>query len=116
MVILSDADEGQRAEKALIAEGFSHRDVKLYTGKQILENHEVYMGRRDAASKVVGAVIDDSEGRELYLGYARDDRCALWLRIPNESDVPKALRVLADREYLHARYYGVGNQTDYHIS
>lgn len=74
------------------------------------------MGRRDAASKVVGAVIDDSEGRELYLGYARDDRCALWLRIPNEADVPKALRVLADREYLHARYYGVDKQTDYHIS
>jgi len=89
---------------------------KLYTGKQILANHEEYMGRRGVASKVVGSMTDDLEGRELYLGYAREDRCALWLRLPDEADVPKALRVLADHNYLHTRYYGSEQQTDFHVS
>ena len=44
--------------------------MKLYTGKQILENYEVYLGRRNATDKVVGSVVDDSEGKELYLAYA----------------------------------------------
>jgi hypothetical protein len=116
VVILVDTDEAQRAETALVGEGFAHQDIKLYTGKQILENHEAYMGRRGIASKVVGAVADDDEGRELYLSYAREDRCAMWVRIPDEGDVPKALRVLADYDYLHTRYYGDASQHDFHTS
>jgi len=30
--------------------------------------------------------------------------------------VPKALRVLADHNYLHTRYYGSEQQTDFHVS
>ena len=116
VVILSDADEAQRAEASLVSHGFAPRDVKLYTGKQILENHEVYAGRRSPADKMVGSVVDDSEGRELYLGYAREDRCAMWVRIPDEEDVSKALRVLADYEYVHTRYYGSDRQTDFNVS
>ena len=116
VVILAGTEEAQQAEAALVAKGFAPRDVKLYTGKQILENHEDYMGRRGVTSKVVGYLADDVEGRELYLGYAREDRCALWLRVPDEADVPKALRVLADHNYLHTRYYGSEHQTDFHVS
>jgi len=116
VVILSDADEAKRAASSLVSHGFAPRDVKLYTGKQILENYEVYLGRRNATDKVVGSVVDDSEGKELYLAYAREDRCALWLRLPDEADVPKALRLLADYDYLHTRYYGSDRQTDFHVS
>jgi hypothetical protein len=116
VVILSDADEAQRAEANLVAHGFAPRDIKLYTGQQILENYEVFAGRRSTADKVVGSVVDDSEGRELYLGYAREDRCAMWVRIPDEEDVSKALRVLADHEYVHARYYGSQQQNDFTVS
>jgi hypothetical protein len=38
------------------------------------------------------------------------------LRLPDEADVPKALRVLADHNYVHARYYGSEQQTDFHVS
>ncbi len=117
VVMLSDEDEAQRAEAALVEEGFASRDIKLYTGEQILTTYnEIYKGQRDLADKVVGAVTDDIEGRDLYLDYAREDRSALWIRIPDESLVPKALRVLADRDYLHTRYYGAESETDYHIS
>ena len=115
VVILSDEEEGERAEADLVTHGFAPREIKLYTGKQILENYEVYMGRRTTTDKVVGSIVDDSEGRDLYLGYARQDRCAMWVRIPDEEDVPKALRVLADHHYVHTRYYGSEQQTDFNV-
>ena len=99
-----------------VSHGFASPDVKLYTGEQILENYEVYLGRRNATDRVVGSLVDDSEGKELYLAYAGEDRCAMWVRIPDESDVPKALRVLADHDYVHTRYYGSDRQTDYNVS
>jgi hypothetical protein len=60
----------------------------------------------DAANiaDMVGSVVSDSEGRDLYLDYARQDRCAMWVRIPDAEDVPQALRVLADHDYVHTRY------------
>jgi hypothetical protein len=115
VVILSDAEEGQRAEEALVASGFAPRDVKVYTGSQILENYRVYATRRNITDKLAGSILDDTEGRELYLGYAREDRSALWLRLPDETYVAKALRMLADFNYVHARYYGPGKQQDFRV-
>lgn len=116
VVILASSEEAQRAETALVENGFATRDIKLYTGKQILDNQVEYVRRRGVTSKVLSAFIEDVEGRELYLGYARDNRCAMWVRIPDESEVPRALRVLADHDYLHTRYYGSRQQNDYHLS
>ena len=116
VVILADTEEAQRAEAALVKKGFAPQDIKLYTGKQILETHEMYKERRGFASKALGAIGDDVEGRELYLGYAREDRSAMWVRIPDESNVPKALRVVADYEYVHTRYYGEGSSYDFDTS
>lgn len=116
VVILASFEEAERAKASLVAQGFAARDIKLYTGKQILDNQVEYIGRRGLMSKVVSPFIEDVEGRELYLGYARDDRCAMWVRIPDEHVVPRALRVLADHRYLHTRYYGSRQQTDYHVS
>jgi hypothetical protein len=115
VVILSDAEEGQRAEGALVASGFARGDVKVYTGRQVLANYDVYATRRSITAKLAGSVIEDAQGRELYLGYAREDRSALWLRLPDETDVPKALRALADFNYVHARYYGAGKQQDFRV-
>lgn len=113
VAILADAEEGRKAEDALIAHGFDASDVKVYTGTQILENYKVYEGRRNLTDSVAGSVIDDSEGKALYLGYASEGRSALWLRLPDEYQVRKAMTVLADSEYTHARYYGDKGETDF---
>jgi hypothetical protein len=114
VAVLADAEVGQEAEDALIAAGFDARDVKVYTGKQILENYKIYEGRRNITDTVAGSVIDDSEGKALYLRYAGEGRSALWLRLPDEYHVRKAMVALADLDYSHARYYGDKGQTDFH--
>ena len=115
-VILASLEEARRAEMALVQNGFAPEDIKLYTGEQILETHDVYTQRRSIASKALGAFGEDLEGRDLYLSYAREGRCAIWVRIPDEGNVPKALRTLADCDYVHARYYGDQSRHDFHIS
>ena len=40
VVILAGTEEAQRAKAALVDRGFAPRDINLYTGKQILDNHE----------------------------------------------------------------------------
>jgi hypothetical protein len=40
----------------------------------------------------------------------------MWVRIPDGNDVPKALRVLADHDYVHTRFYGSDGQTDFNVS
>jgi hypothetical protein len=117
VAIIGDIQEGRRAEAALTEAGFAARDIKLYTGKQILDNQAEYIGRRSVLTKLLSAIVaEDVEGRELYLAYAREDRCAMWVRILDEGRVPVALRVLADFDCLHARYYGHDGQHDFHIS
>jgi hypothetical protein len=116
VAILVSGEEASRAKSALVTEGFATRDIKVYTGTQILRIQEGYVRRRRLLSKVLAPLIEDVEGRELYLRYARDDRGAMWVRILDESRVPRALRVLADHDYLHTRYYGARQQTDYHFS
>ena len=77
----------------------------------------MYIRRRSLFTKLLAAfVAEDVEGRELYLAYAREDRCAMWVRIADEGRVVEALRVLADFDCLHARYYGRNEQHDFHIS
>ena len=116
VVILEDVDVAKQAAATLADKGFKPADVKLYTSAEMLANHETYMARRSATSKAVGAMIDDDEARQLYLGYARDDRCAMWVRIPDEADANRALRALADVNWLHARYYGEKTQQDFHVA
>jgi hypothetical protein len=115
--IIADIQEGRRAQAALTQAGFAPKDIKLYTGKQILDNQAVYIGRRSLLTKLLAAFFaEDVEGRELYLAYAREDRCAMWVRILDEGRVAEALRVLADFDCLHARYYGREEQNDFHIA
>jgi len=118
VVILTGISEARRALSALVESGFGHSDIKVYSGEQTLENDAVNRRRRTVARRLFGPVTDEDElaGRELYLGYAREGRSALWLRLPNEEDVSKALRVLADYDYLHARYYGFNTTQDFVVS
>jgi hypothetical protein len=84
VVILTGISEARRALSALVEGGFGHRDIKVYAGEQTLENVAVNRRRRTVARRLLGPFTDEDEfgGRELYLGYAREGRSALWMRLP----------------------------------
>jgi hypothetical protein len=116
VAILVDESEGRAAMMDLLDAGVLEDDLKLYTSEETLAIHERYVQRRGIGAKVAGVLMDDDAGRDLYLGYAEDGRCALWVRVPDKADVPSVLRAIADRVYLHARYYGKDGVRDVHLS
>jgi hypothetical protein len=75
----------------------------------------VYNARRYITDKVAGSVIDEAEGGELHLGYAREDRSALWLPAAGREPGVQGSPILADGNYLHTRYYGSGKQEDFRV-
>jgi hypothetical protein len=99
----------------LAGAGFFDKDLQVYTRQQILDSWEQFLVERSVAQRVVGAVTDDPETIELYFGYAREGRSALWVHVPDEADAKRAVRSLADHQVLHFRHYGHDRQDDIHI-
>jgi hypothetical protein len=115
VAVLEDADQAERARAALEEAGFADRDLRVYTSQQILESWERFQAERSLGQRVVGAVTDDPDTIELYFGYARTGRSALWVHVPDEADADRAVRGLADHQVLHFRHYGHDTQQDLHI-
>ena len=84
--------------------------LRVYTSQQILDSWERFQADRSLAQRVAGAVTDDPDTIELYFGYARAGRAALWVHVPDDDDADRAVRVLADHQVLHFRHYGHDSQ------
>jgi hypothetical protein len=115
VAILEDADHAEQARAALTDAGFADRDLRVYTSQQILDSWQRFQAERSLAQRVAGAVTDDPDTIELYFGYARAGRSALWVHVPDEADAKRAVRALADHQVLHIRHYGQDRQDDIHI-
>ena len=115
VAILADADQAEQAKAALVEAGFAERDLRVYTSQEILDGWERFLAERSLAQRVVGAVTDDPDTIELYFGYARAGRSALWVHVPDEADADRVVRCLADHQVLHIRYYGHDRLDDLHI-
>jgi hypothetical protein len=115
VVMLQDAEQAERARAELAQARFVETDLRVYTSQEILDSWDRFLVERSVAQRVVGAVTDDPETIELYFGYARAGRAALWVRVPDRDDAKRAVRHLIDYDVLHVRYYGDDGQEDIHI-
>jgi hypothetical protein len=115
VAVLEDADQAEQAKATLAAAGFADRDLRVYTSQQILDSWQRFLAERSLAQRVAGAVTDDPDTIELYFGYARAGRSALWVHVPDEDDADRAVRCLVDHQVLHFRHYGHDTQQDLHI-
>ena len=115
VAILEDADQAEQAKASLAEEGFAEKDLRVYTSQEVLDGWERFRAERSLAQRVAGAVTDDPDTIELYFGYARAGRCALWVRVPDRDNASRAVRRLADHQILHVRLYGHARQDDLHI-
>jgi hypothetical protein len=52
----------------------------------MLDSWERFQAERSLAQRVAGAVTDDPATIELYFGYAREGRSALWVHVPDDAD------------------------------
>ena len=115
VAVLEDADQAERARAAFADAGFADRDLRVYTSQQILDSWERFQAERSLAQRIAGAVTDDPDTIELYFGYARAGRSALWVHVPDEADADRAVRCLVDHQVLQFRHYGHDRQDDLHL-
>jgi hypothetical protein len=115
VAILEDDDQADQAKATLAETGFADRDLRVYTSQQILDSWERFQAERSLAQRVAGAITDDPDTIELYFGYARQGRSALWVHVPDDAGANRAVRALADHPVLHFRHYGHDRQDDLHI-
>ncbi|TFV91070.1 hypothetical protein [Blastococcus sp. CT_GayMR16] len=105
-VVLDDSDEARRAVTALRRAGFGAQAVKVYAGKQIIDDYRRYIEQRGVVRRMVRALMVDEESINLYLAYARDGCSAVWIRVPDHDAANRAVRHLAGCHSLHFRYFG----------
>ena len=115
VAVLEDVGQAEQAKAALVDAGFAETDLWVYTSQEILDGWERFQVQRSLAQRVAGALTDDPDTIELYFGYARQGRSALWVHVPDEADAKRVVRALADHQVLHIRHYGHGRQDDLHI-
>jgi hypothetical protein len=115
VAIMEDADQAEQARATLAAAGFAERDLRVYTSQQILDSWKRFQAERSLAQRVADALTDDPDTIELYFGYARAGRSALWVHVPDDADAKRAVRGLADHQVLHFRHYDHDSQQDLHI-
>ena len=115
VAILDNVAACERARNALLHAGFDAEDLRVYTSKEILEDHEVYLATRSKTRRVVGALTDDQATIDLYFGYANEGRAALWVHVPEKHDASRAMRYLIDHQVLHYRYFGSDEELDIHV-
>ena len=115
VAVFEDVGQAEQAKATLADAGFTETDLRVYTSQQILDSWERFQAERSLAQRVAGALTDDPDTIELYFGYARQGRSALWVHVPDEADAKRAVRALADHQVLHIRHYGHGRQDDLHI-
>jgi hypothetical protein len=112
VAIVDGADEAEQAAAALRAVGFD-RQLRTFTPRQILDDHERYVAQKSLARRLVTAVSDDPETLNLYHGHARDGRYAVWVHVVDDEAANRAIRGLADVDTLHIRHYGHRGQSDF---
>jgi hypothetical protein len=106
VAILADTNEAERAATRLRANGFADRRLRIFTGRQILDDYERYTAQQSLARRVVASLTDDQETIDLYHGHARDGRGALWVRVEGDDEANRAIRGLSGCATPHIRHYG----------
>ena len=118
VVILADAEVAGRAEAALVADGIRRRRTSssIRASRSSRPTRRTRSGRRPTG-KVVGAGSSTTRWAGTSTWSTRERVVApCGCVCPTRTERRKALRTLADFDYLHARYYGDGTQHDFHIS
>ncbi|MCW2741966.1 MAG: hypothetical protein JWR45_2388 [Blastococcus sp.] len=113
VALLPDGDAADQAAAALRAAGFGGEELRIFTSRQILDDHARYTDQKSLRRRVVSALTDDQESIALYQAHARDGCFALWVHVRDDVEADRAIRGLAGCATRHIRHYGHRRQSDF---
>jgi hypothetical protein len=113
--VLEDDDTAEEAKAVLREAGFADKDLRTYSGHQVLDDRERFLAQQGMLRRVVGEVTSDSEAVALFVSYARAGRSFLWVHVADRETANRAIRSLSNCHVLHIRYYGQDSLEDIHV-
>lgn len=106
MVLFSDPEEAQRAQRGLLDRKVPQEELRLYEPEEILRIVARLQEERSILAKAVAALVADPSVKERFLVNARTGGAALWLVAPTRDHADHLVGLLADYGYSFLRYYG----------
>ena len=105
IAILPDTAAGERALADLRDRGLAGERLRLYTGEQIVAYDAAFRSDRGVTSRVVGALVEDSESMDSYVEFGREGRSALWVQLDHRDEANSVIRRLVDFEVVYAWFH-----------
>jgi hypothetical protein len=106
MVLFSDPEEAQRAQRGLLERKVPQEELRLYESAELLRIVARLQQERSILAKVVAALVADASVKQHFLDNARTGGAALWLVAPTRDRADHLVGLLADYGYSFLRYYG----------
>jgi hypothetical protein len=105
-VMFGDIPEADRARRGLREQGVPDEDVRLYTSDETLAILDRLDQERSPIAKAVATLTVDRAAKQRLLDNAKAGGAVVWLYAPTEEHADRLLRLLADYNYVSARYFG----------
>ena len=106
MVLFSDPEEAQRAQRGLLERKVPHEELRLYESEDILRIVARLQENRSILAKVVAALVPTLRSSSAFVDNARTGGAALWLVAPTRDRADHLVGLLADYGYSFLRHYG----------
>jgi hypothetical protein len=106
MVLFSDPEEAQRAQRGLLEHKVPQEELRLYESEEILRIVAQLQEERSIVAKAVAALVADASVKQRFLATARSGGATLWLVAPTRDHADYLVGLLADYGYSFLRYYG----------
>jgi hypothetical protein len=106
MVLFSDPEEAQRAQRGLLEREVPQEELRLYESEEILRIVARLQEERSILAKAVAALVADPSVKQRFLDTARTGGAILWLVAPTRDRADHLVGLLADYSYSFLRYYG----------
>lgn len=113
VTVIPDRERPEQAVADLRADGFASDDVELWSGEQVLANHEPYLAQHGLRERL-GRLFpgEESEVLEEYLEEARNGANFVTVRAPDEEPRGRAAAILKGHLGHAMRYYAKYTFTD----
>jgi len=112
MVLFSDPEEAQRAQRGLLDRKVPQEELRLYESEEILRIMSQLQEERSIVAKAVAALVADPAAKQRFLDNAWTGGAVLWVAAPTRDRADHLVQLLADYDYSSLRYYGDHGVTD----
>lgn len=113
VAVLEDQEGATAAAGALQETGFGADEVRVWTGPEVLANHEEFQKRRGPLQRLGGLFAsDEKEALDGYIENARQGHAFVTVHAPGTEEMERARGVLAAHRAHNMHHYGPSVMTD----